>query len=53
MKRRWLLQLPDCRLEWEGQGEERGVEEEISGVKWKTKREGWNMEGGIECVRVI
>ena len=29
------------------------MEEEISGVKWKTRREGWNMEGGVECVRVI
>ena len=28
------------------------VEEEISGVKWKTIREGWNVEGGVECVRV-
>ena len=38
MKRRRLLQLADCRLEWEGEGEEReGVEEEISGVKWKTR----------------
>ena len=49
-----VVTVADCRLEWEGEGEEReGVEEEISGVKWKTRREGWNVEGGVECVRVI
>ena len=57
MKRQWLLQLADCRdcrLEWEGEGEER--EGGGRGDKWgelKTRREGWNVEGGVECVRVI
>ena len=47
MKRQWLLQLADCWLEWEGEGEEReGVEEEISGVKLKTRKDGtWEVEG--------
>ena len=38
------------------EGKERdGVEEEICGVKWKTRgRDGtWEVEGGVECVREL
>ena len=42
-----------ARVGGRSEGEGGGVEEEISGVKWKTRREGWNVEGGVECVRVL
>ena len=44
MKRQWLLQLADCRLEWEGEGEER--EGGGRGDKWGEMED---KKGGIEC----